>query len=82
MTTGDGDLFFKLIFVPVPALGRGGKGRLPSQFSHFSVIDKALFLLSKAGLGVLVLEKGGVPLAVDENANLPSKRSFAFDTEL
>ena len=82
MTTGDGDLFLRLSLVPVPALGRRGKGRLPSQLSHFSVIDSALFLLSIAGLGLLVWEKGGVPLAVDENGYLPSNRSFALDTEL
>ena len=82
MTTGDGDLFLRLILFAAPVLGRRGKGRAPSQLSHFSVMDKALFLLSRAGLGLLVCEKGGVPLAVDENGYLPSNRSFAFDTEL
>ena len=80
VTTGEGDLFFRFSFVPVPARGR--RGREFSQFSHFSVMEKALFLLSRAGLGLRVLLKGGVPLAVEEKLYLPSNRSFAFDTEL
>ena len=78
MTTGDGDLFFRLIFVPVDVLGR--RGRLPSQVSHLSVMENALFLLSIVGLGLLVLENG-VPLDADEKGYL-SNRSFAFETEL
>ena len=74
MTTGEGDLFFRFSFGPVPARGRRGRGL--SQLSHFSEMEKALFLLSCAGLG------GGVPLTVEEKLYRPSNRSFAFDTEL
>ena len=80
VTTGEGDLFFRFSLFPVPARGR--RGRELSQVSHFSEMEKALFLLSRAGLGLRVLLKGGVPLAVEEKLYLPSNRSLAFDTEL
>ena len=53
-----------------------------SQFSHLSEMENALFFPSTAGLGLLVLLNGGVPLAVAEKLYLPSNRSLAFDTEL
>ena len=82
MTTGEGERFLSVIFVPVP--DRPLKGKWTSQCSGL-VMEKVLFL-STAGLGLRVDldEKGVVPrdlVGVQLSRDLTSNLSFAFETD-
>ena len=60
VTTGEGDLFLKFIFVPVPV--RPLNNILLSLDSLFGVMEYVRFFCSMAGLGLLVFENGVVHL--------------------